>query len=281
MSRPASISWLARHEIRLAWRDWQSLMTAGNRRRLSRALVVLAVIILALHLPAFAIVGDFAHDGMNPDTGQLVTVSIVVALYFSLLLSQAMESVTRTLYSRGDLDLVLSSPVSPRRLFAVRIAANAVLIAIVGLFLASPFIDVLTLSGGPRWLGGFGVALSLAVIAAALSVAITVGMFRLLGPRRTRVAAQIVAAVIGAAFAIGIQVAAIVNYGQLARTGLGVPPGLVTRLPGETSLVWLLARALLGDWRARGRRHDRCGRCALRRDYRLRTTPRRAFARRQ
>ena len=63
-----------------------------------------------------------------------------------------MESVTRSLYSRGDLDLVLSSPVPPRRLFAVRIAANAALIAAMAVMLSAPFIDVLVLAGGPRWL---------------------------------------------------------------------------------------------------------------------------------
>ena len=145
--------------------------------------------------------------------------SIIVVLYVSLLLSQAMETVTRTLYARGDLDLVLSSPVAPRRLFAVSIAANAGLIAHrrAG-HCRAPFVDVLVLAGGPRWLAGFGVAIGARrVIAAALAVAITIGLFRLLGPRRTRLVAQIVAAVIGAAFAIGIQVFAILYYGTFVR----------------------------------------------------------------
>ncbi len=41
------------------------------------------------------------------------------------MLSQAMESVTRAFYARSDLDLILSSPVVARRVFAVRIAAMA------------------------------------------------------------------------------------------------------------------------------------------------------------
>ena len=41
------------------------------------------------------------------------------------MLSQALESVTRAFYARSDLDLILSSPASARKIFAVRIAAIA------------------------------------------------------------------------------------------------------------------------------------------------------------
>ena len=33
MSRPATLLWFARHELRLVWRDWLSMMTAGKRSR--------------------------------------------------------------------------------------------------------------------------------------------------------------------------------------------------------------------------------------------------------
>lgn len=54
-------------------------------------------------------------------------------------------------------------------------------------------------------------------IAAALAVALTVALFRTIGSRRTRFAVQIVAAVIGAMFVIGLQVAAILSYGTLSQ----------------------------------------------------------------
>ena len=58
---------------------------------------------------------------------------------------------------------------------------------------------------------------AMGVAAAALAVALTAALFRTIGPRRTRLIAQIVAAVIGAAFVIGLQVAAILSYGTLSR----------------------------------------------------------------
>jgi ABC-2 type transport system permease protein len=239
---------LAGHELRLAWRDWQSVITAGGKRRFASAMLVLLLVALALHLPAYAIVAGFGTSGLDPAKVDLVYVSMIVLLFVSLLLSQAMESVTRSLYARGDLDLVLSSPVPPSRLFAVRIAANAMLIAVVAVLLAAPFVNVLMITGGPRWLAAYGVAIALGIAMGSAAVAIAIGLFRLLGPRRTRLVAQIIAAVIGAAFAIGLQVAAIFLYGNIATGVLTPPDSLVAALPDAQSLIWIPARAILGDW---------------------------------
>ena len=77
------------------------------------------------------------------------------------MLSQAMESVTRAFYARSDLDLILSSPASARKVFAVRMGRIAAASVAVAVLLAAPFIDVLALRGGraglrptawwPRW----------------------------------------------------------------------------------------------------------------------------------
>jgi ABC-2 type transport system permease protein len=223
------------------------MVTAGNRRNFRRALVVLALVALGLHLPAWAIVSHYGDAGIDPSIDQLVSVSVIVVLYFSLLLSQSLEQVTRTLYSRGDLDLVMSSPVKPRTLFAVRIASNVVLMSMMALVLSAPFVNMLTLAGGPRWLVAYPVAVAVAAVTGSMAVAITIGLFRLLGPKRTRLVAQIVAAIVGAGFAIGIQVFAIVNYGQLMQAGLLVTPGVVAMFPPIDSVVWLPARGIMGD----------------------------------
>jgi ABC-2 type transport system permease protein len=242
-----SLPWLARNELRLSWRDWQAMITAGNKRSLSTALFVLLAVGLALHLPAYAMLGPIGKAGVRPDASTLLSVSLIVVLYTSLLLAQAMETVTRTLYSRGDLDLVMSSPVSPRRLFAVRIFVNALLVALMGVLLSAPLIDVLVLTGGWRWLSAYLVSIAVGLAAGALAVAITIGLFRLLGPRRTRLVAQVVAAIIGAAFAIGIQVMAILYYGSLNRHVFSVSPEAAAGAPAAGSLLWLPARAVLGD----------------------------------
>jgi ABC-2 type transport system permease protein len=72
-------------------------------------------------------------------------------------------------------------------------------------------------------------------------------LFRTIGPKRTRLVAQIVAAVIGAAFVIGLQVAAIQSYGTISRFSVLQSAALVRHAPAISSAFWWPARAALGD----------------------------------
>ena len=217
MSRPDTLTWLAGHELRLGWRDWVSLMTAGHRNRARTVTIALILFAAFMHLFAYWIVAGYADASVASDTATLVGVTGTLVLSWSLLLSQAMESVTRAFYARSDLDLILTSPVSARKVFAVRmgrIAAGAVMIAVL---LAAPFINVLALRGGSRWLAAYGVVAAMGAVATAAALALTIALFRLVGAKRTRLIAQIVAAVIGAAFVIGLQIAAIFSSGSISR----------------------------------------------------------------
>jgi ABC-2 type transport system permease protein len=85
--------------------------------------------------------------------------------------------------------------------------------------------------------------------AVAVAVVLTVALFRAIGPRRTRAIAQIVAAVIGAAFAIGVQFAAILSYGTIPRMAvlqLAAAGWSSSRLTAAARLWWP-ARAVLGE----------------------------------
>jgi ABC-2 type transport system permease protein len=243
----ASIAWLAHHEFRLSWRDWWSMLTAGKRHR--ARVVVAAMIVFAafMHLVAFAIVAQFAEIDPNADRGTLVVITGCALLAWSLMMSQAMESVTRAFYARSDLDLILSSPAAARRVFAVRIATMAVSTMFMAVALAAPFINVLVWRGGLRWLSAYSVVIAVGAAAAAMSVALTVALFRTVGPRRTRLAAQIVAAIVGAAFVIGLQIAAILSYGTLSYLTFLRSDTLAAYVPPIGSVVWWPARAVLGD----------------------------------
>ena len=107
-----TLAWFARHESRLAWRDWISMMTAGRRRRMTTVVIALSVFAVFMHLIAYPIVQGYAEAGLAPDKTALVVITGMLALSWSLMASQAMESVTRAFYSRSDLDLILSSPAS-------------------------------------------------------------------------------------------------------------------------------------------------------------------------
>ena len=247
MLRPATIAWFARHELRLAWRDWLAMLTGGKRRRGALAAVAIGLVALGAHWLAWVLVAPWLARGVVPDKPTLVLVTGTGAMFFTVMLSQALESVTRAYYGRADLDLLFSSPAPPGRLFAVRTGAIALTTMALACLLASPLIDVLALYGGPHWLAAYGILAALAALATAIAVLVTLALFRLFGPKRTRLIAQIVAGTVGASFVVGIQAAAIMAYGDMSRMSVLQSAELVAAAPDARSLFWLPARAALGD----------------------------------
>jgi len=244
MSAPGTIAWFAHHEFRLAWRDFVAMMTAGRRARM--LIVVLAVFAAVMHAVAFAVVARFA--GMaEPDKTALVVITGAMVLAFSLMLSQAMESTTRAFYARSDLDLLLSSPSPAQRIFAVRILAIAAGVMAMATLIAAPFIDVLAVADGARWLCAYAAMAAVGAAAAAVATLATTVLFAAIGAKRTRLVAQIVAAVIGAGFVIALQFAAIMSTGTLSRLAVLASEPFVAIAPDPASAVWWPARAVFGD----------------------------------
>jgi ABC-2 type transport system permease protein len=245
---PATTLWFARHELRLAWRDWLAMMTGGRRRRRIGLVVGLSIAAVVLHLLAYGLALPWLRSGIAADKATLLVVSGAGFTIFTVMLSQAIEAVTRVYYARSDLDLILASPASSRRLFAVRTGGVWLSVSVLSGLLAMPLINVLAVFEGPRWLAGYGVVAAMGALATALALAITVLLFRLIGPRMTRLIAQIVAAVVGAGFVILIQGAGILYYGSYSRFTLFEAPQVLAAVPEASSWVWLPARAVMGDW---------------------------------
>jgi ABC-2 type transport system permease protein len=247
MSSATALTWFARHELRLAWREWLAMMTAGRRGRKRAAIIGLIGFAAIMHLPAYAVIGRFADLKAPLDKPTLIVMSATIMLAWALMLSQAIESVTRVFYARADLDLIMSSPVTLANVFSVRIAAIALSVTAMALLLSTPFVDVLVIGGGIRWLSAFGVVVAIGLSAAAVAIAVTIMLFRLIGPSRTRLVAQILAAIIGAGFVIALQIAAILSYGTLSRFAVLTSDAAAAYAPDLESIVWWPARAALGD----------------------------------
>ena len=120
MSSATALAWFARHELRLAWREWLAIMTAGRRGRKRAALICLFVFAAIMHLPAHAVIGRFAELQIPPELSSLIIITAILFLAWALMLSQAIESVTRVFYARADLDLIMSSPVRLADVFSIR-----------------------------------------------------------------------------------------------------------------------------------------------------------------
>jgi ABC-2 type transport system permease protein len=243
---PASTGWLARHELALNWRDFVHMMTAGRAQRRYVVYAIVALAILLLHPIAWLVLAPSIGD-VSDHLGRMTMVTGTIALAFSLMGSQAMESVTRVFYSRSDLDLILSSPISTKRVFAVRIGAVVFSTSLLTTMLVAPAINVLALLETWRWLLAYPFAMALGTIATIFALCLTLALFRLIGARRTRLAAQIVAALISAFFIIGIQIAAIASIGTISRFSFLKSETVRAFAPGGESLFWLPARAAMGE----------------------------------
>ena len=247
MIQAGSLPWMAQHELRLAWRDLVAMSTGGRRTRGIVLVLFLLAFAAGLHWLADVLLGRWIAQGIVPDKSTLVLVTASGVLFWTVMLSQAMESVTRAYYARSDLDLILSSPASAQKLFAVRTGAVALTGMLLACLLASPIIDILALRDGLHWLSAYAVLASLAALATALAMLMTIALFRFAGPRRTRLIAQIIAGVVGAGFVIGIQAIAILNLGSLNRFDILQSADFIAAMPGAESVLWLPARAAMGS----------------------------------
>jgi ABC-2 type transport system permease protein len=124
---------------------------------------------------------------------------------FTLMLSQTLAAATEALYARADLDLLFSSPIAPRKVLTVRFAAVATMAFSAIAVFVTPFLLPVIVLGHPAWLAVYLVLFALALAASAAGLCLAMVLFRLIGPRRTRAVAQVLAALIGAAFFLAAQ----------------------------------------------------------------------------
>lgn len=242
---PGSLLWLLRHELRVGWRRMDR--RGGRERALWLRLVFLfglpIVVTVALGLPLAAIL-DRAPLVVRPDTAAFAAAGLVAL--FTIMLSQTLSLAVDALYQRGDLDLLFSSPLDPRRILTIRFLAVAVdCAATFGYFLGGPLLLVAVL-GHVEGLTGLAALGALSLSASGMGFLLASALLKVLGPKRTRAAAQIMAALLGAGVFLATQIRTLVGHeraesfalaaARLAREGRLDIPGL----------DWPL-RALLGE----------------------------------
>lgn len=110
-----------------------------------------------------------------------------------------------------------------------------------------PFIDILAWRSGAQWLGGYAVLVAVSIATTSIAVALTILLFKTMGPARTRLVAQIAAAIVGGMFVIGLQVAAMLSTGTVSRFAFLGSPYVLSHVPAIDSVFWYPARAAMGD----------------------------------
>lgn len=244
---PGSFAWLVAHDLRLSARRFRGLF--GKLRGATIALIVVAAMAL-FHLLAWPIANwmGAAESGGKP--GALYYPALASAMIFIMpwLVSQALTGATRALYSRGDHDLLLASPLSARTILSARALAIAVeAVSSVAIFLL-PIADMNIIAGRWHWLALYPTLLACGLFATALGLFLTMGLFALAGPRRTRLISQVAATLIGAGFVLSLQIVhvlpAALRDRLIARIDNPQPGSLFDR----AGPLWLPVRAAIGQW---------------------------------
>lgn len=247
MFGPGGVFWLFAHEMRLSWRGWW----ASSRQRGMRGRIVLYVFLaLLIGFGSYWVARLLAEARPSLDPMVLGMIGAIFVIISTLMLSQALMLITEAVYQRGDLDLLLSSPLPPWRILIVRMAAIALNVATLYLILCGAVFAWLPVFGGWQWMGFAPAVLGLSLMVTAIALVIARLMFLLIGPRNTRVAAQVLAAFIGGAFFLASQLPNILRGGppgQRYAVYQMVVAKLSTVLGDPASPLSLPARAALGE----------------------------------
>jgi len=192
-----SMPWLLRHEARLYWR---------GRPKGIGSHAMLIVMLLVLHLLGLLLAWT---AGRAPTlAANLLAVSLTSAAVGLLLLmiSRSLVSAVQVLYTRGDFDLLLASPLPARRIIAARATFIALSVSVEVGFFVWPFANMFALLGDPAWLKAYLLLPTLGLLATSLGLLLALLLFAIFGPRRTRVIGQVLSALIAVGFTLALQI---------------------------------------------------------------------------
>ena len=231
--RPGSSAWLFRHEWRLHYRGLRFSAWVG-------AAAFLAGIIQLVGLA----LGYTLAESRLPVADQLATANATLLLLGLLMLSSAFGVVIEALFTRRDLEWLLTSPLPFRRILRVRMAAMAAGCAWFWLLLLGAVANGAAIFGQPRWLAAYPVLCALAMAATAVATALTITIMPMLGLRRTRAVASGLAVLVGAMPFLFTQMDTVFGQGSGARFWRAMAPRCCGIPPG---VGWWPARAMLGS----------------------------------
>lgn len=237
----ATWPWLVAHELRLGWRNLRA-------HKQKRWLIVLAAIgFIFFHFVAWAMMLAIAAAARKPEWREALIVfsGTAIWLIFSLMVTSAIYKCIDALFTRGDLDLLISSPLSAQPIFFARGFSIVTLTVIPFTILLLPLAHMSVFVGLGQWLLIYPLLLALALLAASLGIWLTLLLVRWLGVRRARTTAQITGALIGAGFYFATQIPRwFGTSGRLWWRDLLASENIWL---GADSMLWLPGRILWGE----------------------------------
>ncbi|MEO1134535.1 MAG: hypothetical protein AAFX40_17770, partial [Cyanobacteria bacterium J06639_1] len=205
--KPGSLPWLLKYELVLKWR---------SLAKLTRMLVLVLVGGGILYIAVTSVVGiqlllqvrdSIAQGNDIPAVARSLMSAIflwsalaVQILMWTLSLFQAMNLSLEALFQRGDLDLLVSSPIRGEVIFSSRLIIIALTVFASWAPFLVPAIAIGVGVGFPQILGALPTLVCMAILSASTGAILILGLVKLLGVQRARIAGQITASLIGASF---------------------------------------------------------------------------------
>jgi ABC-2 type transport system permease protein len=234
-----SLLWLLWHEFRLFLR-----VRSGKRRWV----FVIVMLLLCFMAVTAGVPLALALKGHPPVPGPQVDFIIdnVMIFLFTLLLSQTLSMTVLAFFDRGDFDLLLSSPVDPGRVLFVRCLAIALAPSILYFAILTPFVVPAAIMVDWKILASYGVMMALALSGAGGGLLLAMGLFALVGPRRTKTIGQVLSAILGAVVFLASQIPSLAP--QFGKGFQGVLDRAIRSgwFDAASPLSWP-ARAVLGE----------------------------------
>lgn len=233
---PGGFLQLMLNEVRLATR-------AARKRRGGN--VVWGILITVYTGAGFLLASGLTDVDIPPSPIALNMILAVCVLAMSFMTTQAMLRSQDTLYLSGDLDLLLTAPLPPRRVLLAKLCGIVANIMFVFAAFTLPVALPVALLGHPGLFCIPLLLLALALLSACLGLAITLFIVRIASPRAARTIAQIV----GAFLAAGVfLVSQLVSQGPQRESAGRALFGWLTRHDfGSHGVAALPGRAALGD----------------------------------
>ncbi len=239
---PGSWPWLLRHELRLGWRGmggksiWFMLIAGG-------------LLWAVFHFAAWiALVGGKMISAETMQSHGNMISGIAFWFMASIMVSQTMAHAVAALFDRGDLDLLLASPLSQRAIFAVRGVGIAIAASLMPVAFILPFAHVGLFAGKPGLIAIYPVIISVALGCASVGMLLTMTLVRWLGARRAKTVAQILAALIGAGFFILTQLTNWIGKENQRAIASWIKAQLLNDgWLAEDSWLWWPVRAMRGE----------------------------------
>lgn len=228
------------HEIRLAFRTRKDAQR-GARLAL---LAFLGLVLFAGGWMAASLLSKF-EPSLTPPV--LLATSVAIAFVATLMLGHALIAATDAVYTRGDLDLLLSSPFSPWTVMTVRALGVAVQVATTYLVILSGLLASLAIMGAWKWLAIGPALVGLALLMTGGGLLIAMLLFATIGPRATRVAAQVIGAFVGASIFLAFQSQQLLPRAERNNAAKDVFERVTHISAPAESPYFLPARAFLGD----------------------------------